>query len=208
MPYLERAEMNALLETPSRVSPHGHRDYALLLFLLNSGARVSEANQLTVADLDWGAPAVKLHGKGNQDRRCPLWPETVRALQELVAEWASTERVFLNRQGDPLTRFGIHKLVERYAARAAQKVPSLQQKRVSPHTLRHTTAMFLLRSGVDLNTIRAWLGHASLDTTHIYAESDLEMKAKALDKCELPKTRKPPRLWRSQPRLLEFLRSL
>ena len=181
--------MNALLETPPRESLQGQRDYTLLLFLLNSGARASEASQLTVGDLDWGAPAVKLHGKSKKDRCCPLWPETVRALRQLVAQRASTKSVFLNRYGEPLTRFGIHKLVERYASQAAQKVPSLQQKRVSPHTLRHTTAMFLLRAGVDLNTIRAWLGHASLDTTHIYAESDLDMKAKALNKCEMPKAK-------------------
>jgi len=204
MPYLEKAEMDALLEIPPRES----RDYALLLFLLNSGARASEACQLTVGDLDWGVPAVTLHGKGNKDRRCPLWAETSRALRILVAQRAPTERVFLNRQGEPLTRFGLHKLVERYALQAAQKVPSLKHKRVSPHTLRHTTAMFLLRAGVDLNTIRGWLGHASLDTVHIYAECDLDMKAKALKKCELPKTKKSPRDWRSQPQLLDFLRSL
>src|SRR5207253_3539058 len=96
-----------------------------------------------------------------------------------------TEHVFLNRCGRPITRFGIHTLVERSAARAAEQVPSLAKKRVSPHTIRHTTATHLLRSGVDINTIRAWLGHVSLATTNVYAEVDLEMKAKALANCEV-----------------------
>jgi integrase/recombinase XerD len=117
--------------------------------------------------------------------RCPLWPRTAAALKELVGQRLSQEPLFLNHRGQVLTRFGIHTLVERHTARASRQAPSLRAKRVSPHTLRHTTAMHLLRAGVDLNTIRAWLGHVSLQTTHLYAESDLKMKAKALAECEL-----------------------
>ena len=115
--------------------------------------------------------------------------------------------MFLNRRGQPLTRFGIHTLVERYAAAVAKTMPSLASKGVSPHTIRHTTATHLLRAGVDINTIRAWLGHVSLTTTNIYAEVDLEMKAKALANCEVEEdeAKKP---WREDESLMAFLRSL
>ena len=125
-----------------------------------------------------------------KSRRCPLWPRTAAALKELVGQRPSREPLFLNHRGQALTRFGVHTLVERHTAQASRQVPSLRTKRVSPHTLRHTTAMHLLRAGVDINTIRAWLGHVSLQTTHLYAESDLKMKAKALAECELSLPRK------------------
>lgn len=117
------------------------------------------------------------------------------------------EHAFLNRRGQPLTRFGIHALVERYARKVAKELPSVAQKRVSPHTIRHTTATHLLRSGVDINTIRAWLGHVSLATTNVYAEVDLEMKAKALANCEV-KEDEPKKPWREDKGLMEFLRTL
>ena len=184
--YLEKGEMKALLAAPDRGESHGFRDYALLLFLYNTGARASEATWLTVGDLDLVRPAVTLHGKGRKIRRCPLWKITAAALRELVGGRVAAQAVFVSQRGGPLTRYGIHTLVERYAQRAAVSVPTLRTKRVSPHTIRHATAMDLLRSGVDINTIRAWLGHVSLNTTNIYAESDLEMKAEALARCEAP----------------------
>ena len=115
--------------------------------------------------------------------------------------------MFLNRRGNPITRFGIHAMVERYAKKASEKMPSLTKKRLSPHTIRHTTACHLLRAGVDINTIRSWLGHVSIDTTNIYAETDLEMKAKALAMCEVAgvQTNKSRR---EDPQLMNFLRSL
>jgi integrase/recombinase XerD len=116
--------------------------------------------------------------------------------------------VFLNRCGHPLTRFGIFAMVERYVRRLQSQLPSLAAKRVSPHSIRHTTASHLLRAGVDINTVRAWLGHVSLDTTNIYAEIDLEMKAKALAKCEVTETSKSKRHWRDDPALMTFLRTL
>ena len=118
-----------------------------------------------------------------------------------------SEHVFLNRCGRPITRFGIHTLVERCVARAVEDVPSLAAKRVSPHTIRHTTATHLLRSGVDINTIRAWLGHVSLTTTNVYAEVDLEMKAKALANCEI-KEEKSKKPWRQDQGLMQFLKLL
>jgi integrase/recombinase XerD len=186
MNYLEKQEMKALLAAPNRRDRQGFRDYVLLLFLYNTGARASEACRLTVGDLDLASPAATLHGKGRKIRQCPLWKPTAATLRELVTHRDSTQSVFLNRRGQALTRYGIHTLVERYARQAAVTMPTLRTKRVSPHTIRHSTAMSLLRSGVDINTIRIWLGHVSLQTTHLYAESDLKMKAKALARCEAP----------------------
>lgn len=128
-------------------------------------------------------------------------------LLPLVAGCAPTDHVFRNRRGQALTRFGVHAVVERSAVVAAATLPALADKRVSPHTIRHTTAMHLLRAGVDINTIRAWLGHVSLNTTNVYAEIDLEMKAKALANCEIEdETPQPP--WREDHGLMEFLRTL
>jgi integrase/recombinase XerD len=170
MAYLEKHEMDALLNAPNRQYLQGVRDHALLFFLYNSGARASEAAQLTIADLDFGAPpSVTLLGKGGKERRCPLWPQTVGKLAPLIAGRKPNEPVFLNRRRQPITRFGIRALVKRSAKDASQQLHSLAVKPISTHTIRHTTAVHLLRSGVDINTIRAWLGHVSLDTTHIYA---------------------------------------
>lgn len=187
MTYLDKPEMNALLGAPDLGMSLGKRDYALLLFLYNTGARADEAAHLRFGDITWGSsPAVRLTGKGNKTRCCPIWPNTADMLKPLVVGRASEDRVFLNRVRQPLTRFGIYGLVRRAVAQANQVLPSLAAKRISPHCLRHACAVHLLRSGTDLNTIRAWLGHVSLDTTNIYAEVDLEMKAKALAHCDPP----------------------
>jgi len=205
--YLEKQEMQALLAAPDPRKVLGLRDYALLLFLYNTGARASEACQLTVGDLDLIALVATLHGKGRRLRLCPLWKPTAAALRPLVGTRTASQGVFLNRHGQPLTRYGIHILVKRHARRAAVTTPTLCTKRVSPHTIRHATAMSLLHSGVDINTIRIWLGHVSLQTTHVYAESDLKMKAEALACCEAPllqPAKKPP----NQKGLVGFLRSI
>lgn len=206
--YLDKPEMEALLTTPDLQTSRGRRDYALLLFLYNTGARADEAAHLSVSDITWGsAPAVRLVGKGNKTRWCPLWSRTADTLKPLVAGRAAQDFVFLNRLGQPLTRFGIYSLVRRAVTQASRVLPSLAAKRISPHCLRHTCAVHLLRSGVDINTIRAWLGHVSLNTTNIYAEVDLEMKAKALARCDLPEevTTKP---WHSDAGLIGFLKAL
>lgn len=150
---------------------------------------------------------VQLRGKGNKIRFCPLWASTTAVLKELVAGRADEERVFLGRSARAMTRFGVHDIVTRYAKLARGNRASLRHKRIGPHTIRHTTATHLLRAGVDINTIRAWLGHVSIDTTNIYAESDLEMKAKALGMCE-DKLRQPRKRWRDNPDLLKFLAQL
>jgi len=208
IPYLDKPQMDALLAAPDRQTAQGRRDHALLLFLYNSGTRAQEAAQLLVSELDLAGCSAKIRGKGGKERHCPLWPITVRELADLIADRSPTAPVFLNRCGHPITRFGIHTLVERYVRKAQIQMPSLATKRISPHTIRHTTATHLLRAGVDINTVRAWLGHVSLDTTNIYAEIDLETKAKALAKCEVGDAAKPKRRWREDPELMAFLRTL
>jgi len=203
--YLEKEEMKALLTAPNRQAARGVRDYALLLFLYNTGARASEVSRLTVGDLDLVMPVATLHGKGRKIRQCPLWKVTAGALREVVLNRPANQGVFVNRHGESLTRYGVHILVKRHARQAAVKAPTLRNKRVSPHSIRHSTAMALLRSGVDINTIRIWLGHVSLQTTHIYAESDLKMKAKALARCEAPLLQ-PGKNRTSQKGLMGFLR--
>jgi integrase/recombinase XerD len=208
IPYLDKPQMDALLASPDRQTAQGRRDHALLLFLYNSGVRAEEAAQLLVGELLLAGSSVKIRGKGGKERHCPLWPCTVAELTALIADRSPTAPVFLNRCGHPITRFGIHTLVERYVRKAQIQMPSLATKRISPHTIRHTTATHLLRAGVDINTVRAWLGHVSLDTTNIYAEIDLETKAKALAKCDVGDASKPKPRWRDDPGVMAFLRSL
>lgn len=207
--YLEKPEMDALLKQPDRSTTLGARDYALLLFLYNSGARADEAAKLTIGRLQLGDPAsVRILGKGNKVRMCPLWPVTSAILSRLVAGRNASDMVFLGRTHQPLTRFGVHRVVTHYADLAAISVLTLKAKRVSPHTIRHTTAVHLLRAGVDINTIRAWLGHVSLDTTHIYAEVDMEMKAKALASVDISGVPTTLRQSTKLPSLMTFLRGL
>ena len=207
--YLEKREMDTLLRQPNRRTVMGARDYALLLFLYNSGARADEAAQLPVGSLQLGSsPSVRILGKGNKVRICPLWPETSSILTRLVAGRQANDAVFLGRTNLPMTRFGIHRVVTQYGRLASQSVPTLRAKRVSPHNIRHTTAVHLLRSGVDINTIRAWLGHVSLNTTHIYAEVDLEMKAKALASVDISGLPVASRRATALPSLMAFLKGL
>ena len=208
MSWLTKDEMEELLKVPDIRKPKGRSEHALLLFLFNTGARVSEAIGIQVKDIEVdphnGRDAlVTLHGKGGKTRRCPLWPRTEKALAELIRNKPSTECVFISQQRKAYTRSGVYRLVERCAA----KVSSLSGRSVTPHVLRHSCACFLLRSGVDLNTIRAWLGHVHLDTTNIYAEIDLKMKAEAVKLCDAaePVSADP---WQDNAKLMTFLTSL
>ena len=175
----------ALVAVPDRTTPRGRTEHAILIFLVNTGARVSEATGLRVRDITFGQgkgnfTLVTLHGKGGKVRQCPLWKETEQVLAEQVAGRSNDEPVFTSRYGRAYTRFGIYRLIERCAA----AVPELTGKAITPHVLRHTAACSLVRAGADLDTIRAWLGHVSIDTTNIYAEIDLEMKARAMAMCD------------------------
>lgn len=211
--YLEKAEMDALLATANLKSAQGRRDHLLLLFLYNTGTRADEAAQVLVGDLNLAhvpgrdLSSVKIRGKGNKLRLCPLWPQTVNELAATIAGRAPAERVFLNRYGRPITRFGVYDLVKRYVRRAVCQMPLLATKDVSPHSIRRSTATHLLRSGVDINTVRDWLGHVSVNTTNIYARVDLEKKAKAIAHCE-PELAKPVKHWSKDKMLMSFLRSL
>ena len=206
--WLTRAEMEAMLGVPDRKTARGRREHALLLFLYNTGARVSEATQLKVRDLQiergtGGHDLATLHGKGGKERQCPLWPETVRVLAGEIVGRVAEHSVFVSRLGTPFTRFGLYRLVERYAA----QVPALTGRAITPHVIRHTTACHLVLAGVDINTIRAWLGHVSISTTNIYAEIDLTLKANAVALCEVGQGR-PGRSWKEDKDLMAFLKSL
>ena len=185
--YLERAELDALLKSIDRATPLGRRDYALFAFMFNTGARVQEVLDLRIADVRLEAPPqVRLLGKGRKTRICPLWPATARLLRALNAERdargaeAASPLVFTNARGRPLTRYGVRYLLRRYVQKASQVAPSLKTKRLHPHSIRHSTAVALLKSGVDFATISQWLGHAGLNTTMRYARADLDLKRRAL----------------------------
>ena len=210
--YLDKSEMDTLLATPDRRTAQGLRDHALLLFLYNSGARVSEAATLQIGDLNLRVNQigdVQLKGKGSKLRRCPLWPATVNVLLDITRNRSPDQHVFLNRLGQAITRHGIHWMLRSQVRKASMSHPSLLRRPISPHTIRHTTATHLLRSGVDINTIRAWLGHVSIDTTNIYAEVDLQRKADILVHSNpFSTTHTNHKRWKDDPSLLAFLRSL
>ncbi|MHB1408063.1 MAG: tyrosine-type recombinase/integrase [Acidovorax defluvii] len=206
--YLDKAEMDALLAVPDLQTRLGFRDHAMLLFMYNSGARADEVANLRVNQLQLGTTAsVRIVGKGNKTRICPLWERTAQALRPLIEGGLPDTPVFRGRTGEAMTRFGVHRVVTDCGNQAKASLPSLQVKRVSPHNIRHTTAVHLLRAGVDINTIRAWLGHVSLDTTNMYAEVDLEMKAKALAAVELPSMDLPDGQ-NQLPSLMAFMKGL
>ena len=209
--HLSPAELNALLDAPDRRTVRGRRDYAVLLFLGETGARVSEATGVNATDLRCERPCqVLLHGKGSKDRVVPLKKDTAAVLRALREERGlgalDTLPLFVNGQGKRLTRFGVTHVVRRAVGLACRKLPHLARRTVSPHVLRHTVAMNLLRSGVDLAVIRSWLGHASLDTTHHYMEADVEMKRRALDGCTV--TRAQPKRYRPSDSVLAMLDEL
>jgi site-specific recombinase XerD len=186
----------------------------LLLFLYNTGARASEVVGVTIQDLSLQPPPrVNLHGKGDKWRACSLWPETARILEQMLKSrkqpLSGNAPVFASSTGRLLTRFGLYKLVKRYAAAIPK---SENHDGVSPHVFRHTTAVHLLEAGVEVNVIRGWLGHVSLDTTNRYAEINIKMKQEALEACQAPAAssagfpRRP--IWQSDSTLLDWLASL
>lgn len=209
--YLEEKEMQAILDAVDSNSRTGIRDRALLLLLYNTGARVSEIVGLKLHDLRLdGAGQVHLLGKGKKHRNCPLWSETVTALQAYLEQRSTKEPgieyLFLNANGAPITRFGIRYITNKYGAAAQDQCPSIKTKTVNPHTIRHTTAMHLLRSGNDVNMVSYWLGHADINTTHIYLEIDMEMKRRMLEKAGAPAIKKKE-LWH-KPDILQWLNNL
>lgn len=197
--YLERAEIEALLKSIDRGTSLGRRDYALFALMFNTGARVQEVLDLRRRDLRLEAPCqVRLHGKGNKVRLCPIWPAIARLMRDLMNESPTAEAdpadepIFTNARGHPLTRFGVRYLLRRYVAAAASSEPTLRDRRIHPHSLRHSTAVALLKAGVDFATISQWLGHAGLNTTMRYARADIDLKRQALSQV-FPDALAPPR---------------
>ena len=211
---LEFDEIQAVLGAIKRSTPDGRRDFTLLSLLFNTGARVSEIIQLKACDLHLNPPAsVLLRGKGRRERICPLWSETARLLQEHLTEQGlhpdRPDILFRNHLGTPLTRFGVRVILRRHVQQAAGRRPSLKHKRLHPHCVRHSTAVHLLRAGVDLSSIAHWLGHASVNTTNKYLTLDLEAKRQALAKAKpLALKRNKPGRWRQDQNLITWLESL
>jgi len=183
--FLKPPETEALLSCPDRRTKIGRRDHGLLLFMLHTGARVSEAIGVNTTDLSLIEPRqVLIRGKGAKERIVPLAKDLATILSDLCDEQRlslnACSPIFVDARGNRLTRFGVTHMLRRTVAKAAKRQPTMGQLRISPHTLRHTTAMRLLQSGVDLSVIRSWLGHVDIQTTHLYLEADVEMKRKAL----------------------------
>jgi site-specific recombinase XerD len=212
--HLEFAEIQAVLKAVDRSTRDGRRDFALLSLMFNTGARVSEVVDLRAVDLALTSPAsVHLRGKGRKERTCPIWAETARLLHEHLEENGIhshlPETVFRNHRGTPLTRFGVRLILQKHVRKAAQRMPTLKQKRLHPHSLRHSTAVHLLRSGVDISTIAHWLGHVSINTTNKYLSLDLEAKREALAKVKpLARHRRGSGAWRHRPDLIAWLENL
>jgi site-specific recombinase XerD len=189
--YLSRSELDALIDAPDSKTPRGRRDRVLLLFLARTGARISEALSVDAADLQLvrPQPQVLLRGKGRKQRMVPLAEDLAKALELLLQERGVGRHdpvpLFVGTHGRRLTRFGATHIVRRTVATAFKQVPQRARKLVSPHVLRHSLAMTLLQSGVDLLTIQAWLGHAQVATTHRYAAADIEMMRKGLQKADI-----------------------
>ena len=212
--HLELSEIQAILRGIDRSHRHGYRDFVLLSVMFNTGARVSEVVGLHACDLYLDSPAsVHLRGKGRKERSCPLWPQTARALRSHLEQCqiALHERrsIFLNHRGQPLTRFGVRLILQKHVRRAAMSLVSLKHKRLHPHSVRHSTAVYLLRAGVDLSTIANWLGHVSINTTNKYLTLDLETKRQALAKAKpITAHSRRPAAWRSDHNLIKWLESL
>lgn len=211
--YLEPEDVKQILAQPDRSTDSGLRDYALLLLLYNTGARVSEALGVRVEHLSLGIPRhVRLFGKGNKERICPLWRDAAAALQRLqvVRNAQPQDWMFCNRGGTCLSRDGVAYILQKYTAMAAPAVPSLRRRRVTPHVLRHSCAVALLQAGVDITVIRDYLGHASISTTSRYVTTNLQMKRDALEhfwqRSGLSPARARP--WSPKPDLLAYLSSI
>ncbi len=207
--FLSREEVQAIINAPDPATWAGQRDQVLLSTLYNTGARVSEARGIKVADVTLeGSPCVRLHGKGRKDRTVPIWSVTAVQIRRWLAciDPAPGRPLFPAASGGPLTRSAITDRLKRATKAAAEQCASLDQRRVSPHTFRHTTAMHLLQSGVDITLIALWLGHESPATTHIYIEADLKMKEAALKLVQPPSTKQVR--YRPPDGLLRFLQGL
>ncbi len=207
--FLNRAQVEALLAAPDKETWLGRRDHALMLLACQTGLRVSEITQLRREDVELGSGAhVRCLGKGRKQRCTPLTRQTVNVLRVWFRELnhAPTDPVFPSRRGGHLSRDAVERLIKKHVAKAEIACPSLKGKRVSPHVLRHTTAVDLLQSGVDRSVIALWLGHESVETTQIYIDADLAIKERALARTSPVKGR--PTRYKPPDELLGFLQGL
>lgn len=207
--FLTPPEIDALLAAPDRTSWRGRRDHALLVVAVQCGLRVSELTGLTCTDIRFGTGAhVLCHGKGRKERITPLTTQTTAVLRAWLGERRGQpdNPLFPTSRGGPLSRDAVEKLVAKHAAEARRRCPSLRDKHVSPHTLRHTSAMQLLHAGVDTTVIALWLGHEQIETTAIYLHADLSLKEQALARTTPPNS--PPGRYRAPDTLLAFLDGL
>ena len=208
--YLSREEMLAVIGTPDGTWT-GQRDHVLFLLLYNTGARVSEIAGVRVGDvvLDEGATCVHLHGKGRKQRSVPLWRSTIKSIRawlKLNPQFDATSALLPNRDGHAMSRSNVTKRLALAVQAAAETYPDLAKRRISPHSIRHTTAMHLLQAGVDISVIPLWLGHESPETTHQYVEADLAMKERALARLQEPEAK--IRRYRAPDSLIDFLKTL
>ena len=209
VPVLSRQEVDALLAAPDKQTWSGRRDHALMLLAVQTGLRLSELTGLQQDDLHIGVGAhVRVIGKGRKERCTPLSKNTHAVLAAWVREpsLAKNQPIFPNARGGKMSSHGVHYLLNKHVIAAAEKCPSLKNKRVSPHVLRHTTAMDLLQEGVDRSLIALWLGHESVETTQIYLDANLAIKQAVLDKTTPPEGM--PGRYRPDDRLLAFLKGL
>ena len=210
--YLEPEEVQALLRQPDRMTRVGRAHHALILFLYNTGARVSEALDVRPRDLHLARPAqVRLRGKGRKERVCPLWRKTAEVLSDLCdAGNEPGSRLFLNARGTPLSRDGVAYILEKYAELAAAELPRIKQVRVTPHVLRHSCAVALLQAGLDVTVIRDYLGHVSIATTSRYISTNLRMKREVLEAFwnRTGLAGAGDTSWKPTPDILAFLESL
>lgn len=204
--FLQRNEVDAILAAVDSSTAIGRRDHLLFSLLYNTGARISEALQLTPADILHRV--VHLRGKGRKQRDVPLWPITHRHLQQWcrAQQLAATQPIFANAAGQPLSRRSAARRLALALQRARLTCPTLRGRKISLHTIRHTTAMHLLQSGVPIEIIALYLGHEQLVTTHGYIEADLSLKKAALDCLKSPRARRVPQ--RASSQILEFLHAL
>ena len=209
VPFLSRQEVDALLAAADQRTWSGRRDHALILLAVQTGLRLSELTGLRQEDLRLGTGAhVRVIGKGRKERCTPLSKNTRAVLTAWLREplRASDQPLFPNARGGRLSSHGVHYVLAKHVSAAAEVCPSLKQKRVSPHVLRHTTAMDLLHEGCEQCVIALWLGHESIETTQVYLDADLEMKQRILDKTTPPSSK--PGRYRPDDKLLAFLKSL
>ena len=207
--YLTPEETDALLAAPDRSTWHGRRDHALLLLAVQTGLRVSELTGLARQDAHLAASShIRCHGKGRKDRATPLTSQVVKVLRTWLAECDPSPHspLFPTRAGGRLSRDAVERLVTKHAATAADSCPSIKEKNVTPHTLRHTAAMSLLRAGVDTSVIALWLGHENAETTQVYLHADMAIKEQALARVQTTDTR--PGRYRPPDTLLAFLDNL